>query len=44
MLHVCHFVMIYSELTQLVTTIGEVLHEASLILVLVVPAQAETTG
>ena len=34
----------YSELTQLVITIGEVLHEASLVLVLVIPAQAETTG
>ncbi|XP_065898759.1 chitinase domain-containing protein 1-like [Dysidea avara] len=33
-----------SELTQLVITIGEVLHEASLVLVLVIPAQAETTG
>jgi len=34
----------YSELTQLVITIGEVLHEAGLLLVLVIPAQAEATG
>ena len=33
-------VFIYSELIQLITTIAEVLHEASLVVIVVLPAQA----